>query len=81
MVEAIAELVVAVLSSGGLPQCFSGASVAEKLKSRTVQIVQVADKRLLVRAAAAGNAQLFRALREVVEAGVTCTSRVGKRET
>ena len=34
MVEAIAELVVAVLPSGGLPQRFSGASVAEKLKSR-----------------------------------------------
>ena len=27
MVEAIAELVVAVLPSGGLPQCFSGAYI------------------------------------------------------
>ena len=94
VVEAIAELVVAVLPSGGLPQRFSGASVAEKLEGRnhchiirvvspdreSVQVVQVADKCLLVGAAAACNAKLLRALREVVEAGVTCTSKVGKRD-
>ena len=94
VVEGIAELVVAVLPSGGLPQRFSGASVAEKLEGRnhcriirvvspdreSVQVVQVADKCLLVGAAAAGNAQLFRALHEVVEVGVTRTSKVGKRD-